>query len=64
MAGKADKMSWREAFQINVRAIKILNAKNKLMFPYVIIKALFHTVFSYTSLFVTARLIGELAGER
>lgn len=64
MANKSEKMPWKEAFKINVRAIKLLNSKNKLMFPYVIIKALFNTVFSYASLFVTARLIGELAGER
>ncbi len=64
MTDKSEKMSWREAFQINIRAIRLLNSKNKLMFPYVIVKALFATVFSYTSLFVTARLIGELAGER
>ncbi len=64
MANKSDKMPWKEAFEINVRAIKLLNSKNKLMFPYVTLKALFNTVFSYASLFVTARLIGELAGER
>ena len=64
MANKSDKMPWKEAFKINVRAIKLLNSKNRLMFPYVTIKALLNTVFSYASLFVTARLIGELAGER
>ena len=64
MANKSEKMPWKEAFKINVRAIKLLNSKNKLMFPYVTLKALFNTVFSYASLFVTARLIGELAGER
>ena len=64
MANKSDKMSWKEAFEINVRAIKLLNSKNRLMFPYVVIKVLFETVFSYASLFVTARLIGELAGDR
>ena len=64
MANKSDKMPWKEALEINVRAIKLLNSKNKLMFPYVTLKALFNTVFSYASLFVTARLIGELAGER
>lgn len=64
MANKTDKMPWGEAWRINVRAIKLLNSKNRLMFPYVVIKALFGTAFSYASLFVTARLIGELAGER
>ena len=64
MTDKSDRMPWREALQINIRAIRLLNSKNRLMFPYVTIKALFGTVFSYASLFVTARLIGELAGER
>ena len=64
MSNKSDKMPWKEAFKINVRAIKLLNSKNRLMFPYVTLKALFNTVFSYATLFVTARLIGELAGER
>ncbi len=64
MANKSDKMPWKEAFRINVRAVKLLSSKNRLMFPYVTIKALLGTVFSYASLFVTARLIGELAGER
>ena len=64
MANKSDKMSWNEAFRINLRAIKLLNSQNKLMFPYMVLKTLFQTAFSYVSLFVTARLIGELAGER
>ncbi len=64
MANKSDKMSWNEAFRINLRAIKLLNSQNKLMFPYMVLKALFQTAFSYVSLFVSARLIGELAGER
>ncbi len=64
MAGKSDKLSWREAWSINLRAIKLLNSKNKLMFPYVIAKSFLGSVFGYVSLFVMARLINELAGER
>lgn len=64
MSDKSDKMPWGEALRINLRAIKLLNSQNRLMFPYMVFKALFQTAFSYVSLFVTARLIGELAGER
>ena len=64
MANKSDKLSWREAWDINIRAIKLLNSKNRLMFPYVIAKSFLGSAFGYVSLFVMARLINELAGER
>ena len=64
MTKKTEKMSWREAYRLNARAIKLLNSKNRLMFPYIIVKQLLSTAASLTSLFVIARLIGELSGER
>ncbi len=64
MANKKEKMPWREAFSINVRAIRLLNSKNKWMFPYMAVKSILGVVFSYASLYITAQLIGELAGER
>ncbi len=64
MADKKDKMPWREAWKINVRSIRLLNSKNKLMFPYAVIKALLNTVFSYATLIIMSQLIGELAGGR
>ncbi len=64
MSTKSEKLSWRRAVQINVRAVRLLASKNKYMFPYAVVKALLNVVSSYTGLLIMARLIGELAGER
>ena len=64
MQDKTDKLSWPEAVRVNIRAIRLLASKNKLLFPYAVLKALMDTVSTYLSIFLMARLIGELAGER
>ena len=64
MATKSEKMSWRRAVRVNIRAVRLLASKNKWMFPYAIVKALLDVVSSYAGLVIMAKLIGELAGER
>lgn len=60
MSKKSDKMSWREAWEINVRAIKLLNSKNRMMFPYAVIHSIFDALTPYVGIFISARLITEL----
>lgn len=64
MSTKSEKMSWRRAARINIRAVRLLASKNKWMFPYAVVKALLDVACSYAGLVIMARLIGELAGER
>lgn len=60
MAKKSDKMTWREAWKINIRAIKLLNSKNRMMFPYSVIHAISDAVGPYVGIYISARLITEL----
>lgn len=64
MSTKSEKISWRKAVQINIRAVRLLASKNKWMFPYAVVKSLLNVISSYVGLIIMARLIGELAGER
>lgn len=64
MSTKSEKISWRRAVRVNLRAVRLLAAKNKWMFPYAVVKALLDVVASYAGLVIMARLIAELAGER
>ncbi|MDE5747058.1 MAG: hypothetical protein K2I21_05725, partial [Acetatifactor sp.] len=64
MSTKSEKISWRRAAQVNIRAVRLLASKNKWMFPYAATKSLLNVVASYAGLVIMARLIGELAGER
>ncbi|MCM1570096.1 MAG: ABC transporter ATP-binding protein/permease [Roseburia sp.] len=64
MSTKSEKMSWRRAVGINIRAVRILASKNKWMFPYAVVKALLNVVSSYVGLVIMARLIRELSGAR
>ncbi|MCM1026431.1 MAG: ABC transporter ATP-binding protein/permease [Roseburia sp.] len=64
MSTKSEKMSWRKAIGINIRAVRLLASKNKWMFPYGALKALLDVTASYAGLVIMAKLIGELAGDR
>lgn len=64
MSTKSEKISWRRAARVSIRAVRLLASKNKWMFPYAVVKSLLHVVSSYAGLVIMARLIGELAGER
>lgn len=64
MSTKSEKISWRRAVRINIRAVRLLASKNKWMFPYAVVKSLLNVVSSYAGLMIMAGLIGELAGER
>jgi len=64
MSTKSEKISWRRAVRVNIRAVRLLASKNKWMFPYAVVKALLNVVSSYAGLVIMARLIAELAGER
>lgn len=64
MSAKSEKISWRRAVRVNIRAVRLLASKNKWMFPYAVVKALLNVVASYAGLVIMARLIAELAGER
>lgn len=64
MSTKSEKISWRRAVQINIRAVRLLASKNKWMFPYAVAKSLLNVVASYAGLVIMARLIAELAGAR
>ena len=64
MSTKSEKISWSRAIRVNIRAVRLLASKNKWMFPSAVVKALLNVAASYTGLFIMARLIGELAGER
>ena len=64
MSTKSEKISWRRAARVNIRAVRLLASKNKWMFPYAVVKALLNVVASYAGLVIMARLIAELAGER
>lgn len=64
MSTKSEKISWRRAVRVNLRAVRLLASKNKWMFPYAVVKALLNVVASYAGLVIMARLIAELAGER
>lgn len=64
MSTKSEKISWRRAVGINIRAVRLLASKNKWMFPYAVVKALLNVAATYAGLVIMARLIGELAGER
>ena len=64
MSTKSEKISWRRAVRINVRAVRLLASKNKFLFPYAVVKALLNVIASYVSLAIMAGLIGELAGAR
>ena len=64
MSTKSEKISWRRAVRVNIRAVRLLASKNKWMFPYAVVKALLNVAASYAGLVIMARLIAELAGER
>ncbi|MDE6675615.1 MAG: ABC transporter ATP-binding protein/permease, partial [Acetatifactor sp.] len=64
MSTKSEKISWRRAIQINIRAVRLLASKNKWMFPYAVVKSLLNVVASYVGMVIMSRLIAELAGER
>lgn len=64
MSAKSEKISWRRAVRINVRAVRLLASKNKWMFPYAFVKALLNVAAAYAGIVFTAKLIGELAGDR
>lgn len=64
MSTKSEKISWRRAVRVNIRAVRLLASKNKWMFPYAVVKSLLNVVSSYAGLVIMARLIDELAGER
>lgn len=64
MSTKSEKISWRRAIRINIRAVRLLASKNKWMFPYAVVKALLDVTASYAGLLIMAGLVGELSGER
>lgn len=64
MSTKSEKISWRRAARVNIRAVRIMASQNKWMFPYAATKSLLKVAASYAGLVIMARLIGELSGER
>ena len=40
MSTKSEKISWRRAVRVNIRAVRLLASKNKWMFPYAVVKSL------------------------
>lgn len=64
MSTKSEKISWRRAIRVNIRAVRLLASKNKWMFPYAVAKSLLDVAASYAALAIMANLIAELTGER
>ena len=62
MQDKTDKLSWPEAVRVNIRAIRLLASKNKLLFPYAVLKALMDTVFTYLAIFLSKAVSGIAGG--
>lgn len=59
-----NKMTWREAFRLNNRAMKLWWEKYPQMFATNILTCVMNTATPYINIWFSARIIGELAGER
>lgn len=59
-----NKMTWREAFRLNTRAMKLWWKKYPQMFAANILNRIVYTIVPYINIWFSARMIGELAGER
>lgn len=59
-----NKMTWWKAFQLNSRAMKLWRKKYPQMYVVNILNHIISTAMPYINVWFSARIIGELAGER
>lgn len=59
-----NKMTWRKAFRLNSRAMKLWWEKEPKMFAANILNRIVYAAMPYINIWFSARIIGELAGER
>ncbi len=64
MEKKSEKITWAETFRIHLRAAGDLGKYCPGLFPSVIFHALFSALSPYLPLYLSARIINELAGLR
>ena len=64
MNQKADRVSFREAYKVNSRALKLINHHCPGMFLAIFLHAAFSAILPYISIYFSARIINELAGLR
>ena len=64
MSKKADRVSFREAYKVNSRALKLINHHCPGMFLAIFLHAAFSAILPYISIYFSARIINELAGLR
>lgn len=64
MSEKTEKLTWREGWKINLRAWKIWWKLCPRMFVASLLSAAFRSISPYVTIYLSARLIGELAGGR
>lgn len=61
---KTDKISLRETFLLHYRSFKLLNKQCPRIFTASAIEALCHSLTPYAGIYLSARIINELAGDR
>jgi len=64
MRKKIDKITFKEAYKANSRAIKLINHQCPGMFLSTFLHAGFSAILPYISIYFSARIINELAGLR
>ena len=64
MSKQSDKISLQEAFRVNFRAVQDINRYCPGMFPSVILHAIAKSVNPYITIYLSARIINELASLR
>jgi len=64
MANKKSLFSWKEAFRLNLRALKLLWKR----YPYLVLcqipRAIWEQLTPYVGIYLSAQIIGEIAGNR
>ena len=59
-----EKTTNSHALKQNMRALKHIHSLNKVLLPLTVLKGIFHSLSPYINLYMSAKIMNELAGDR